>query len=44
MIKTGNWEAPEGGVNENTGIRKMKRLKNGRVRLHEDKERKRIGG
>jgi hypothetical protein len=44
MIKTGNWEVPEGGVNENTGIRKMKRLKNGRVCLHEDKEGKRIGG
>ena len=25
MIKTGKWEAPEGGVNENTGIGKMKR-------------------
>ena len=25
MIKRGKWEAPEGGVNENTGIGKMKR-------------------
>jgi hypothetical protein len=24
VIKTGKREAPEGGVNENTGIRKMK--------------------
>ena len=25
MIQTGNWEAPEGGVNENTGIWKRKK-------------------